>query len=193
MLLCISLLLLSVVSCSPEEAEIPEYMRAHIAENTTPLETDKFLDYPDFILYTKGDTTVKLSPELQAEVYAEFEAYMQGVKWADYPIMGFYQKSELVSEMKQNGVLRFCYLQRRCFTGTFRGRNHSFMSHYRWGGLTFDEVMLEKGRILFGLDGTYKSVNQSSDDKMDYLGFYAPDSVEHYTNMFTLIEASLVR
>ncbi len=189
LLLALLLLFLSVVSCSPEEEEIPEYMRAHIAENTTPLETDKFLDYPDFILYTKGDKTIKLSHELQAQVYAEFEAYMAGVdSYNPHVIMSLTDLAEHVSNMKNSGAIRFCYQQRRYYTGMFIKRGTD-SSDYRWGNLMFDEVMMTQWDILFAINGKYKSVNHKG-DKIEEFSLHSETTRDHLSNMFSLIESS---
>ena len=197
-MLIFALLIVVLAGCSSDDEKIPQ---AHIAENTTPLETDKFLDYPDFILYTKGDTTVKLSPELQAEVYATFEKCMQEVSYAYYPIMGFYDSSELVSMIRKNSI-RFCYQQRRCFTGTFQSRPSNYPEgafgddfvgdpSYFWGNVVFDEVMFSSTRILFGLDGSYKSVNMSG-DLLNYLTFWTKEDREvSFGNMHAIAKSAL--
>lgn len=179
--LSLSLILSLFASCSAEEKEelkqpyydtTPVY-GAHIPENTTPLETDKFLDPPDFILFTQCGETVQLSPELQAAVYAEFEAIMQTAVFAFYSILGPIPISTTINKMQTGGAVRFCYRQRRYFTGMFSGE------YYEWGHLMFDEVIIDVDCILFGLDGRYKSVGSYG----DYLTFYKgeADRVSFYS------------
>ena len=197
-ILIFTLLVVALAGC---QSDAEKMLQAHIAENTTPLETDKFLDYPDFILYTKGDTTVKLSPELQAEVYAEFEDSMKKVSYAYYPIMGFYDSSELVSMIRKNSI-RFCYQQRRCFTGTFQSRPSNYPEgafgddyvgepSYFWGNVVFDEVMFGASVILFGLDGSYKSVNMSG-EMLNYLTFWTGDDREVFFDNMREIAKSVL-
>lgn len=180
LLIVLSLILLvfPFTSCSSAEEEKNANLAfyrgspvrgAHVAKNTSPLETDKFLDAPDFILYTKDTTTVQLSPEQQTQVYAEFEAIMTTVEFASYQILGPIFISETVAKMHSGGAVRFCYQQRRYYTGIPGNRTDpSEYYYFSWGHLMFDEVIISDTYILFGLDGYYKSVGMYG----DYVTFY---------------------
>ncbi len=182
-LLSLTLLLTFILGCENEELSSPEVLGAHVAENTTPLETDKFLDYPDFILYTKGDETVRLSPELQAAVYAEYERLIYDYNGVDFD---WYDRgvdlAYHVNSMKEVGAIRFCYSQRRKFTGEIylndsfsidpyreafkeavkdeNGKANFYLEMCFWEDLQYDEVIFRRCEFFFGVDGKYFAINE---------------------------------
>ncbi len=156
-------------------------LRAHVADDMTPLETENLFDTPDFILYTKGGKTVKLSPELHAKVVAELERLMtlefNGVLLIEDEHSA--DPDTHVFSMKQTGAIRFCYTKRRKFTGKiweynqYRDviENKQFPWGYEygviefaelyWKDLQYDEIVFQNGEIFFGVDGAYKNPGKS--------------------------------
>lgn len=157
--------------------QTPLLLRAYEAGNKTPLETENLFDAPDFILYTKGDTTVKLSSELQARMIAELDRLLlelNGVMLLnDHQV---FTVDEQILSMKEEGTIRFCYLQRRRFTGKLF--EHAMFKHimegeplkederyltqvsfreYFWEDLQYDEIIFRRCEVFFGVDGRYKN------------------------------------
>ncbi len=168
----VSLLLISVLLLVYFAAfYIPPALRAHIAENTTPLETENLFDAPDFILYTKGDTTVRLSPELQAEVVAELERLLLDVNGVRFTRDNYgVSVKDHINSIKDVGAIRFCYVQRRKFVGKLFGYSGGKdrigkadrydyttigFSEYFWEDLQYDEIIFRRSEIFFGFDGEY--------------------------------------
>ena len=170
----VSLLLISVLLLVYFAAfYIPPALRAHIAENTTPLETENLFDAPDFILYTKGDVTVRLSPELQAEVVAELERLLLDVNGVRFTRDNYgVSVEEHIDSIKDVGAIRFCYAQRRKFVGKLFSYN-GWKDHigkadrydyttigfreYFWEDLQYDEIIFRRSEVFFGLDGEYRN------------------------------------
>lgn len=158
--------------------QAPLALRAYEAGNKTPLETENLFDAPDFILYTKGDTTVKLSPELQVRVMAELDRLLlelNGVMLLnDHQV---FTVDEQILSMKEEGTIRFCYLQRRRFTGRLfhyssyksilegetqdEDGNDIYRTigfrEYFWEDLQYDEIIFRRCEVFFGVDGRYKN------------------------------------
>lgn len=156
-------------------------LHAHVADDIEPLETENLFDTPDFILYTKGGKTVRLSPELQAKVVAELERLMtlefNGVLLNEDEHGA--DPDTHVFSMKQSGTIRFCYAKRRKFTGMiwqynqYRDviENKQFPWGYKygtiefnklyWRDLQYDEIIFRNDEVFFGVDGKYKNPGKS--------------------------------
>ena len=160
---------------------MPQAHRAYTASNKTPLETENLFDAPDFILYTKGGKTVRLSPELQAKVVAELERLMtlefNGVLHTEDEHNA--DPDTHVFSMKQSGAIRFCYTKRRKFKGKiwqynpYRDviENKQFPWGYKyekiaidklyWEALQYDEIIFQNDEIFLGIDGKYRKPSTS--------------------------------
>ncbi len=154
----------------------PSPMRAHKAQNTTPLESDKFFDEPDFMIYEIGGERIACTPEEAAAIYAEFEKMISNLYAIGNLCLCLPDLEHVVPDMKESGVIRFCYTQRRKYTGTYP---HPYplpdigvyvpYTDYNWEDFTFDEVMLNGAEIVLAEDGAYKSPRSVSDGKLRHI------------------------
>ena len=165
-LLSLLLLLNFLVSCNTEDEPpyVPPDLRAHIAENTTPLESDKFFDEPDFMIYEIGGERIECTPEEAAAIYAEFERMIANLYVMEHSILGPFVIEEEVPALKATGAIRFCYQQRRKYTGGVPhrvpvlledGSEHA-LCDYDWNDFVFDEVLIGSQYVVLGEDGHYK-------------------------------------
>ncbi len=142
----------------------PSPMRAHKAQNTTPLESDKFFDEPDFMIYEIGGERIACTPEEAAAIYAEFERMIANLYVMEHSLLGPFVLDEQIPELKEKGAIRFCYEQRRKYTGGVPhplpvlledGREHAYCE-YEWEDFVFDEVLIGSQYVVLGEDGDYK-------------------------------------
>lgn len=164
--MAVLLLLGFLVSCNAEEEPpyVPPDLRAHIAQNTTPLESDKFLDMPDFMIYEFGRERIECTPEEAVAIYAEFERMIANLYVMEHSLLGPFVIEEEVPKLKATGAIRFCYQQRRKYTGGVPhkvpvlledGSEHA-LCDYDWNDFVFDEVLIGSQYIVLGVDGHYK-------------------------------------
>ena len=163
----------------------PSPMQAHKAKNTTPLETDKFFDMPDFMIYEIGGERIECTPEETAAIYAEFERMVANLRAIGHFCLCLPDLENIVPDMKETGAIRFCYDQRRKYTGTYPhtvpvqdddGKD-MLLTDYDWNDFTFDEVMLNGYEIVLAEGGAYKSPSNADNNTMHHIQMHFHKSV----------------
>ena len=139
-------------------------MQAHKAKNKTPLESDKFFDEPDFMIYEIGGERIACTAKEAAAIYAEFEKMISNLYAIGNLCLCLSDLEHVVPDMKESGVIRFCYTRRRKYTGTYPYTYpplydvpYVSFTDYNWEDFTYDEVMLDGYEIVLAEDGAYKS------------------------------------
>ena len=167
----------------PKEERIHrKLMTAHTATNTELLESDKFFDKPDFMIYEIGGEKIECTPEEADAIYAEFEKLVANIFGMSEVWMCKYYLENMVPAYKNNGAIRFCYDQRRKYTGEYpheipvyypmteyeemlgEGPQTMPLAEYLWEDFTFDEVLIYPDNtcgIILGENGAYKFVRDT--------------------------------
>ena len=176
----------------PKEERIHrKLMKAHKASNTELLESDKFFDKPDFMIYEIGGEKIKCTPEEADAIYAEFEKMVTHIYYMNHDRLGPFDLDREVPKLKESGAVRFCYKQRRKYTG---GRPHETpvftpeypdfpelesyqisLIDYEWDDFTFDEVLIAPEHtwqfaVVLGENGEYKLLRSESGLTFSYNG-----------------------
>ena len=198
----------------PKEERIHrQLMTAHTASNTALLESDKFFDKPDFMIYEIGGERIECTPEETDAIYAEFEKLVANM-YAMKHIRGCeYKLEKMVPAYKNNGAVRFCYNQRRKYTGEYPHETPVYspmteeekllgkepsefeLTAYNWEDFTFDEVLIHSDFIcdfILGENGAYKFVRHAYSDS--HVGIDSYFYKEGYTaDKFDLAVKSILR
>ena len=181
----------------PKEERIHrKLMTAHIATNTELLESDKFFDKPDFMIYEIGGERIECTPEEADAIYAEFEKLIANLFSMSQDWMCEYHLDKMVPAYKNNGAIRFCYEQRHKYTGEYphetpvyypkfedeESPQEKTLTKYVWEDFTFDEVLIypEDGGVILGENGAYKFVRGSYESRV-YVGIDLTTKIGGYS------------
>ena len=166
----------------PKEERIHrKLMTAHTASNTALLGSDKFFDKPDFMIYEIGGERIECTPEEADAIYAEFKKMIANVDYMGYFSLFPVLLEEYVPDLKGRGAVRFCYEQRRKYTGKYPHETPVYYPYpepyivqdtlYNWEDFTFDEVLISSYDkwmcdIVLGENGEYKAPRREGTDKL---------------------------
>jgi hypothetical protein len=127
---------------------------------------------PDFMIYEFGRERIECTPEEAVEIYAEFERMIANLYVMEHALLGAFVLEEEVPKLKATGAIRFCYQQRRKYTGGVPhkvpvlledGSEHA-LCDYDWNDFVFDEVLIGSQYVVLGVDGRYKLQRENGED-----------------------------